>query len=261
MTRRAATGVGLIVIHTYSIVVVLALWEAASRSHLVSAQLAPSIEQISGQLWQFIVSGDLAFHATITLKRAFAGFFGAVACGIVFGTLMARLRVVEMLFEPIFSFGYPIPKIALYPIFVVVLGFSDASKIALVFLECLYPITIQTYYGMRSAERVLVWAARNMGADARTLFWRVLVPSAAPAIFSGIRMALPVALVVTIITEIIGESRGLGYVVSFQSASFNSAAAFAALFVLGIIGFAFDRAMVLLRRRLIHWERDASPPS
>jgi len=261
MTRRARPWLARVIARTYSVVLVLLLWEAMSRTHLVSSQLAPSVESIAEQFWRFLLNGDLAFHTAITLKRAFFGFFAAVACGVVFGTLIARVRAVELFFEPIFSFGYPIPKIALYPIFVVLLGFSDASKIALVFLECLYPITIQTSHGMRSAERALVWAAQNMGADARTLFWRVLVPSAAPAIFSGIRIALPVALVVTIITEIIGESRGLGFVVSFQSAAFNSAAAFAALFTLGIVGFAFDRTMILLRRRLIHWEKETPPLS
>jgi ABC-type nitrate/sulfonate/bicarbonate transport system permease component len=83
------------------------------------------------------------------------------------------------------------------------------SKIVLIFLECLYPITIQTAYGMRSAERPLVWAAQNAGASRSQLFWQVLVPSAAPAIFAGIRIALPVSLIVAIITEIIGEVAAL----------------------------------------------------
>lgn len=259
MAGRACTQLRKMAARSYSLILVLLIWEIVSRTGLVSAQLAPSLESIATQLWQFLASGDLAFQTAITLKRAFFGLFAAIAVGVVFGTLMARVRPIQRLFEPIFSFGYPIPKIALYPIFVVIFGFSDSSKIALVFLECLYPITIQTFYGMRSAERVLVWAARNMGANGRTLFWRVLVPSAAPAVFAGIRMALPVALVVTIIMEIIGESRGLGYVISFQSASFNSAAAFAALLTLGLIGFAFDRAMILIRRKLIHWEKEAPP--
>jgi NitT/TauT family transport system permease protein len=184
------------------------------------------------------------------------GFAAAILAGVVIGTAMARVRWFDILFEPIFSFGYPIPKIAFYPIFIFVFGLGDMSKIALVFLECVYPITVQTYFGMRGAERVLVWAARNMGAGPADLFWRVLVPSAAPSIFSGIRIALPLAFIVTLITEIIGESRGLGYFVTYQSASYEYARAMAAFLVIGLIGFGFDRLLVLLRRRLIHWQKE-----
>jgi hypothetical protein len=88
------------------------------------------------------------------------GFAAAILAGAVIGTAMARVRWFDILFEPIFSFGYPIPKIAFYPIFIFVFGLGDMSKIALVFLECVYPITVQTYFGMRGAERVLVRAAR-----------------------------------------------------------------------------------------------------
>jgi ABC-type nitrate/sulfonate/bicarbonate transport system permease component len=185
------------------------------------------------------------------------GFAAAVVCGGALGTAMARSRLADRLVGPLFSFGYPIPRIALFPIFTFVFGFGDLSKIVLIFLECLFPITLQTLHGMRSADRVLVWAARNMGAGERVLFWRVLVPSAAPAIFAGLRIALPVALIIAIITEILGDSRGLGYVVAFQSASFEYARAMAAFLTIGVIGFACDRLLVLARRMIVYWQKDS----
>jgi ABC-type nitrate/sulfonate/bicarbonate transport system permease component len=197
----------------------------------------------------------LWFHAGISLQRVFLGLGAAVVGGIALGTMMARSRWCEMLFEPFFIFTFPVPRITLYPIFVFVLGFGDSSKIALVFLECLYPVTLQTFYGMRSAERVLVWAARNMGASGKQLFWRVLVPSAAPSIFAGIRIALPVAFILTIVTEIIGESRGLGFLIAFASSSYEYAQAMAVLFVTGVIGFVFDRILIASQRKLIYWQR------
>ena len=183
----------------------------------------------------------MAFHGMITLQRALTGFVSAIVVGILIGTALARVRLFNRLIEPIFVFGYPIPKISLYPMFIFIFGFGDMSKIVLVFLECLYPDHPANHGGMRNAERVLVWAARNAGASPQQMFWRVLVPSAAPTIFAGIRIALPVSLIVTIITEIIGESRGLGYVVAFSSASFEPARAMAAFVVIAAIGFTFDR--------------------
>jgi NitT/TauT family transport system permease protein len=241
----------------YPIVVLMIIWEAIAYSGIISRLLWPTLEQVALELWRFAVSGDMWFHGSITLQRALTGFTAAIVVGVLIGTALARVRILDRLIEPIFVFGYPVPKISLYPMFIFIFGFGDMSKIVLVFLECLYPITIQTIAGMRNAERVLVWASRNAGASSSQMFWRVFVPSAAPTIFAGIRIALPVALIVTVITEIIGESRGLGYVVSFASASFEPARAMAAFAVIAAIGFTFDRTLIFLRRRLIYWQKES----
>jgi ABC-type nitrate/sulfonate/bicarbonate transport system permease component len=212
---------------------------------------------IADQLWKYIVNGELPYHAGVTLYRASLGFAFAIVAGVALGTAMARSRWVEALLEPIFSFGYPIPKISLYPVFIFVFGLGTGSKVALVFLECLYPIAIHTHSGMRSADRVLLWAARNMGASERQLFFKVLIPAALPTLFSGLRIALPVALIITIITELIGESRGLGYFVTFHTASFEYARALAAFAVVAFIGFCLDRLLLKLRNRIIFWQKDA----
>lgn len=244
-------------LYAYPVFVLLIVWEAIAYSGAVSPLLWPTLEKVAVELWQFAISGDMWFHGSITLQRALTGFVAAIVVGISVGTMLARNRLANRLIEPIFVFGYPIPKISLYPVFISIFGFGDESKIVLVFLECLYPITIQTMAGMRSPERVLVWTAQNAGSSNSRMFWRVLVPSAAPAIFAGIRIALPVALIVTIITELIGESRGLGYVVTFSSASFEPARAMAAFAVIAAIGFTFDRTLIFLRRRLIYWQKES----
>lgn len=240
----------------YSVILLLGVWELVARLGFVPKLLMPDLEDIGWQLWRFAATGDLLYHASATLERAMIGFAGGVLSGIALGTLLARLRWFGKAVGPLFSFGYPVPKVTFYPILIYLLGLGDLSKIALVFLECLYPVTLYTLSGMRSAQRVHLWAGRNMGANPRQLFWRVLVPSAAPTIFAGIRIALPVSLVVTIIAEIVGGSRGLGYIVAFQSASFEYASALAAIIVIGVIGFAFDRLVIGLRRIVIHWHEE-----
>jgi NitT/TauT family transport system permease protein len=255
--QRGVRRIGAGIAYVYPILLLLTLWELIALSGTVSPLLWPSLEKIAYELWRFAESGDLLFHGSITLQRALTGFAAAIVAGVLIGTALARGRLFNRLIEPIFVFGYPIPKISLYPVFIFVFGFGDMSKIVLIFLECLYPITIQTMHGMRSAERVLVWVARNTGISSARMFWQVLVPSAAPSIFAGIRIALPVSLIVTIITELIGESRGLGYVVAFSSASFEPARAMAAFAVISAIGFTFDRTLIFLRRRIIFWQKDA----
>lgn len=256
--RRSALSIWSGIGYIYPVLLLMAIWELIAHSGTISPLLWPSLEKIAVELWRFAESGDLLFHGSITLQRALSGFSAAIIAGILIGTALARHRLFNRLIEPIFVFGYPIPKISLYPVFTFVFGFGDMSKIVLIFLECLYPITIQTMFGMRSAERVLVWVARNAGISHSRLFWQVLVPSAAPSIFAGIRIALPISLIVTIITELIGESRGLGYIVAFSSASFEPARAMAAFVVISAIGFTFDRTFIYLRRRIIFWQKDAT---
>jgi NitT/TauT family transport system permease protein len=242
----------------YPVALVLAVWELLARTGAISKRLMPSLVDIALAFIAALQNGDLLFHAGISLGRALAGFALAIAVGVLLGALMARSRLIDALFEPIFSFGYPVPKIALYPIFIFVFGLGTLSKVMMIFLECLYPITINTYYGMRQVDRVHLWAAHNMGASRRQMFWLVLLPAAAPSIFAGIRIALPISLIVVIITEIIGESRGLGYYISYASASFEYATAFAGVAAVAMIGFTLDRLLVLLRNRVIFWERSAA---
>jgi ABC-type nitrate/sulfonate/bicarbonate transport system permease component len=241
----------------YSVPLILAVWELLSQTGAVSSRLMPSLTAIAAAFVAAIQTGDLTFHASISLGRALTGYGFAILAGVLLGIAMARSRVLNAMFEPIFSFGYPVPKIALYPIFIFVFGLGSMSKVMLIFLECLFPITISAYYGMRQLERVHVWAARNMGASERQIFWRVVLPGAAPSIFAGLRIALPISLIVVIITEMIGESRGLGYFVNYASASFDYALSFAGIAAVAIIGFTLDRTLVWVRNRVIFWERGA----
>lgn len=242
----------------YSVPVALAMWEALARSGLVSARLVPDLPTIAGALWSSLLTGDALFHSTFTLERTAIAFGAAVPLGLVLGALLARSRLFEALFEPVFALGYPVPKITLFPIFVLVFGIGGMSKIALAFLEALYPITIGAYYGMKSAERIHLWSARNMGANARQLFWKVLLPSALPHLFSSLRIALHVALIVIVVLEMIGDNMGLGYFVAYSAASYEYATSFAGIVAIVFWGFLLDRATIAARHRIVFWQRDAA---
>jgi NitT/TauT family transport system permease protein len=171
---------------------------------------------------------------------------------------MARSGLVRNLFEPIFFFGYPVPKIALFPVFTYIFGIGTPSKIAFTFLECLYPIVVTCYFGFRAVETRLIWSAQNYGASRATILRRVILPAAMPSIFSGLRIALPVALIVVVITEMIGDSVGLGYYITIWSTRFTFANVYAAIIVIGICGLVLDQALLLFRRRAVYWQREAA---
>jgi NitT/TauT family transport system permease protein len=254
MIARVATLVG----RWYSIPLLLLLWQVAVGSGLVQSRLLPSPTQVWTVLVMEIGNGQLVYHASVTVSRALLGFALAALVGIPFAAAMARSAVWRNLFEPIFFLGYPIPKIALFPVFTYIFGIGSPSKIAFAFLECLYPIVVTCYFGFRGIRSQLVWTAQNFGAGRATVLRRVILPAALPNIFAGLRVALPVAIIVVVITEMIGDSIGLGYYITIWSTRFSFANVYAAIFVIGICGFILDQGLLLARRRAIYWQREAA---
>jgi NitT/TauT family transport system permease protein len=169
--------------------------------------------------------------------------------------LMGRSELVAGLLDPLFSGTYAVPKLALFPIFIFVFGIGSLSKVALIFLECLYPIVIMTYHGARSVNRVLLWSAQNMGASRAQILRRVVVPATAPFIFAGFRVALPIAMIVVVITEMISSADGLGYLVIYSLSSLRTDRMLAVVVAIALLGLALDRTLVALQNRLVYWEK------
>jgi len=242
----------------YSIPLLLLLWEAAVASGLVQSRLLPGPDAVWSALMGETANGALVYHAAVTISRALTGFLLAALIGIPFAAAMARSSLIGNLFEPIFFIGYPVPKIALFPVFTYIFGIGTPSKIAFTFLECLYPIVVTCYFGFSGVQTRLIWSAQNCGASRMTILRRVIVPASMPSIFSGLRIALPVAIVVVVITEMIGDSIGLGYYITIWSTRFHFANVYAAIVVIGICGLALDQAVLFLRHRVVHWQRESA---
>jgi NitT/TauT family transport system permease protein len=241
--RVAVLGVGLIA------------WETAARSGWFSPLIVPSVTRIGYQFWLLVTQPDSLVDAWYSLARALGGFALAAVVGVALGVLMGRSTLVAASLGPFFSGTYPIPKIALFPIFVYLFGIGSLSKVLLIFLECLYPIVITTQAGGRAVSRVLVWSAANMGASRARILRSVVIPATAPFIFAGFRIALPIAMIVVIITEMISSADGLGYLVMYSLASFKTDRMLAVVVVIALMGVALDRLVVRVRDRFVSWER------
>ena len=230
-------------------------WEIAARSGRFSPLIVPSLTRIGYQLWLLATQPESLAEVWYSVARGLGGFALAAVAGVALGVLMGRSATAAACFGPILSGTYPIPKIALLPIFIYLFGIGSLSKVLLVFLECLYPIVITTQAGGRAVSRVLVWSAANMGASRGRILWSVVVPATAPFIFAGFRIAMPIALVVVIITEMISSADGLGYQVIYAMASLKTDRMLAVVVVIAALGYLLDKAVVLARDRLIYWEK------
>jgi NitT/TauT family transport system permease protein len=244
--------------NAFPVCVALAAWEALARSGMVNPRLFPRLDAIGGQVIALLGSQQLALHLGASLTRVVAGFGLAILLGVPLGILMGRVALFGRAVEPVFSFGYPVPRIALYPIAVFLFGIGHLSKVVLVALECLYPIAINTYYGIRNVDHLYIWSAQNMGATRAQVILKVMAPAAAPYAFSGLRIALPIAFIVTVLTEMVSSTEGLGWLILYSSASLAQARVFASVAIVAGIGFIMDRLLAGLRNRVIFWEKEGA---
>ena len=233
----------------------LVAWEAAARSGLWNKILFPSLVNIGQELALFFTRTASLMEVWTSLYRALGGFAAAAVVGIFLGILMGRSKTIAGLLDPLFSGTYAVPKLALFPIFIFVFGIGSLSKVALIFLECLYPIVIMSYAGARSVNRVYLWSAQNMGASRADILRRIVIPATAPFIFAGFRVAVPVAMIVVVITEMVSSADGLGYLVIYSLSSLRTDRMLAVVVVIALLGYALDKAVVLARDRLIYWEK------
>jgi NitT/TauT family transport system permease protein len=239
----------------YSVLLLLALWQLAVTSGLLQTRLLPSPSTVWSVFVGELANGELAYHAAVTFSRALSGFVLAIGFGIPFALAMARSALWRDLFEPIFFIGYPVPKIALFPIFTYIFGFGSPSMIAFTVLECLYPIVVTSYFAFCGVRTQLVWTAQNFGAGKATVLRRVILPAAFPGIFSGLRVALPLSVIIIVIIEMIGGSSGLGYYINIWSTRFGFGNVYAGILVIGLGGYAIDQALLTTRRYTIYWQR------
>jgi NitT/TauT family transport system permease protein len=237
----------------YSPLLLLALaWELAARTGVAST--LPSLSDVVAAWFGLIKSGELITNGAASLWRAGAGLALAVAIGAVLGILMAWWKPVNVLLSPLVEMFYPMPKSALIPVTVLWLGFGNGSKILLIFLGCMLPVTVGAFNGARSSEQVLVWSARSMGASRLRMLWDVVVPSALPELLNGIRTALALAFILLVSSELIEARAGLGYLIGFFGADGTYDAMFAVVLTVAFLGFAADRAYLLVMQRALRWQ-------
>ena len=239
----------------YSPLILLALaWEIGARTGMVSTLALPPLSEVVVSWFDLLKSGELITNGAASLWRAVAGLSLAIVVGAALGIFMAWWRPVNVLLSPLVEMFYPMPKSALIPVTVLWLGFGNGSKILLIFLGCMLPVTIGAYNGARSSEQVLVWSARSMGANRLRMLWDVVVPSAMPELLNGIRTALALSFILLVTSELIVAQSGLGYLIGFLGANGSYDAMFAVVLTVAFLGFAADRGYLAVMNRMLRWQ-------
>jgi ABC-type nitrate/sulfonate/bicarbonate transport system permease component len=244
-----------------TIILLLLLWEALTRSGTVSRFMLPPLSLVAGRLIDDVVSGSLAYNTVVTLYRTLVGFGVASIAGIVLGMVMVRNALARWFFEPIISAGFPMPKVAFLPIFILWFGVYDVSKIMMVIFDAIFPVITATIIGLQGVEREIIWSARNIGTGPRRMLWEIMLPAALPQIMTGLQVALPIAMVVAIATEMLMGGVGLGGAMLEASRMADSPSVFAGLIEMIVVGYIIVKAMTLIRRRLLLWHQETQRPT
>jgi len=228
-------------------------WEAAARLGFGAAFDLPPPSAVIAAWVDLLRDGDLVTNGAVSLYRGAAGLGLAIVIGAVLGIVMAWWRPARLALEPLVEIFYPLPKSALIPVTALWLGFGNGSKILLIFLGCMLPVTLGAFNGARASDRTLVWSARSMGASRARMLWDVVVPSALPELLNGIRTALALAFILLVSAELIVSQRGFGYLIGFLGDNGSYDAMFAVVLSVAFLGFAADRAYQALTARVLAW--------
>lgn len=244
----------------FSIVLLLAAWEILARSGTFTPFQLPALNRVLVRIWDDALSGDLAINTALTLYRAITGFLIAGLGGVALGMAMSRNTLARWFFDPIISVGFPMPKIAFLPVVILWLGVFDISKITMIVFDAIFPVVAATLIAIKGVERELIWSARNMGARDSELLWQIVLPAALPTIMTGLQVALPLSLIVAVVTEMLMGGYGLGGTMMTESRFANSTGVFAGIVEIAVVGYVLIKGMTLIRRRLLIWHQEAGAP-
>jgi len=248
---RAWRGVA----YYYPVALIFLVWELLSRLEVFDPVFVPPLSEVLSTLYhELFVTRELLVHMGYSFARAGIGLGLAGVTGIVVGVLMGRYRPVESFVDPLISVLYPTPKLALFPLMMVFLGIGDASKVALIFLGCFFPVVVSTYTGVRNVDKYFIWNARTKGAGDRQVMLTVVLPAAMPFVFAGLRVATSTAFLLIVASELIAANQGLGYLIIYAQHTFNPTLMFSGVLVVAAMGFIADRLLLLLGRWLFAWQ-------
>jgi ABC-type nitrate/sulfonate/bicarbonate transport system permease component len=232
--------------------------EIAVRTGAADKSFVPAPSAVASLIGSLLGSGSIWPPLAETTLLLFAGYGAGCALAIALGALMGYYRPVYLLFEPITELLRPIPKPALVPVLLLLLGLGTAMKVTVVALAAFFPVLINTIQGVRAVDPVLTDTARTFGHGDLAVLLRILLPASAPYILAGMRISLGISLVVLIIAEMVSGTGGLGDLILDMQRQFAVTESYAWLVIVAVLGFGLNLLFRWAERRLTFW---SAPPS
>jgi NitT/TauT family transport system permease protein len=235
-------------------VVTVGAWEAVVRVLAIPIFIMPPPSQVGMALYRGLASGVYLEHLKYTLVETLLGFVAGSALGFCLGAAVAMNRHVEFFFYPYIVMFQSLPKVALAPLIVVWFGLGLTSKVINAALVAFFPLLVNTMVGLRSADEDRVSLMRSLAATERQIFLMLRLPNALPFVMAGLDVAMIFALIGAIVAEFVGAQRGLGMLIQSMNFNMDVSGQFSILIILSLVGLTLNRAITLVRRRIMFWD-------
>ncbi|HEY8449975.1 MAG TPA: ABC transporter permease [Bacillota bacterium] len=243
-------------ISTLSPLMLLVLWELSSRLELIDIRFFSRPSWILMTLVSMAADGELFRHIGISLLRVMLGFLLAAVPGVLMGLSMGLFRPVRAALEPIIAALYPIPKLALLPLLLLIFGHGEMFKVMTIGLGCVLLIAVNTFAGVANINPIYLDVARNFGASRRDYYLTIALPGALPMIFTGLKLGMGVALLLIVAAEMIGAQSGIGYLIWTSYQVFALEQMYVGLILMAFFGYVSTSSINLLERWLVPWQHD-----
>lgn len=236
----------------------LAVWEVLSRTEIISALFFPAPTRIGAAFFRMIGTGALTEHLSASLGRLFLGFLLGAFPGLLFGFAMGWSPRIRAIMDPFIAAIHPIPKLAIFPLIMIIFGLGELSKIVAIAISAFFPVLINSMTGVRELNPVYFDVSRNYGASRWKMFTRVVVPGSLPTVLSGIRIGVNMAMVITIAVELLSAQKGLGVLIWFAWQTFRIEDLYVSLFMTAILGIVINVLLLQLTKKIVPW---SNPPT
>jgi NitT/TauT family transport system permease protein len=237
-----------------AILAFLTFWEIAPRIGLAEPAFLPPLSTVLGSGWGLLKNGQLYSHVQASLSRSLVGFAIAICHAVPLGLAIGWYRRFASVVNPLLEVLRNTAALALLPVFILVLGIGESSKIALVVYSCSWPILLNTITGVRNVDPLLIKSARTMGLSPFQLFRKVILPASLPTIFVGIRLAGAYSLLVLVAAEMVGAKAGLGYLIIYAQYNFQIPQMYVGILSITILGLLFNQALQQVEKRFTGWK-------
>lgn len=235
----------------------IGLWQFAAQRQWVSPVFFPAPSRSFESLWDQMQSADFWQAFRETVLRMTLGFVAASVAGVTLGAAIGLSPRVRAYVEPTLELIRPLPASAMIPVFVLLFGLNDRMIVTAIAFSSLWPVLLNTVHGFKTVEPRLVEVARILHLSGTELVWKIALPNALPDIFSGLRLALTVSLILAVVAEMLAGVQGLGQNITLAARSFQSASLYAGIIVLGAIGYLSNIVLERAERHLLRWRGTA----
>jgi NitT/TauT family transport system permease protein len=240
------------------LIVLLSAWEAAPRVGLIDAVFLPPFSEVIAAGWQLAQTGELYDDVSASLLRALSGFLISVVLIVPLGLAVGWYARLGNLLNQFIEICRNTAPLALLPVFILLLGIGELSKITMVVYSCAWPLLLNTIAAVKQVDPLLIKSARTMGATPQQLFRKVILPASLPTIFVGVRLASASAMLVLVASEMVGAKAGLGYLIINSQYSFLIPQMYFGILGITVIGLTFNAILEALEQSFTRWKAPAT---